>query len=73
MYGYGGADAGGEAGVPGVGHGWVVGGLYRYPTPPSHIPIFSHILALRPYPRPYEALRALNDEVSQMFLRYDPR
>ena len=44
-------------GVEGVypgwwGMGWVGGVLYRYPAQPSQIPVFSHILALRPYLRP---------------------
>ena len=55
-----------------VGPGGV---LYRYPVPGSHIPIFSHILALRAYPRPNEGNSQLFSEVSQIDpqidLRYD--
>ena len=36
-------------------------------------PIIEHILALRPYPRPYEGNLRLNNEVSQIWLRIDLR
>ena len=61
------ASSGVGRGVPGV---WdLVGGLeglYRYPPDTLPVPIFRHIPEVRPYPRPYEALRAVNDEVSQI-------
>ena len=44
--------------------GWSGRVLYRYPGPPSQIPIFNHILRLRPYPRPCKGNLRLNDEVS---------
>ena len=48
-----------------MGDGWVLGGLYRVPTRPVPVPVFSHILALRPYPRPYEGRIKVFHEVSQ--------
>ena len=57
----------GREGVPGV---WDWGGpggvLYRVlpSTPPG--PIFSHILALRPYLRPYEGNSEVIYEVSEI-------
>ena len=55
----------GGRGVPGV---WDEGGyregLYRVLPGPSHGPIFSHILASGPYPRPNKALFTGFHEVS---------
>ena len=60
-------------GVPGVGMTGVAGGLYRYPTHPYHIPVFSHILALRPYLRPNEGNSELFSEVSEIGSRIGSR
>ena len=61
----------GEGVYPGWGGTGVVGRvLYRYPSPSLPGPIFSHILASRPYPRPYEGLFSIFYEVPQIDLRY---
>ena len=61
-------------GVPGVGAGWVPGGVLYRVLPRHHPgPIFSHILSLRPYPRPYEGKSEVNDEVSQIGSRIGSR
>ena len=62
-------------GVPGVWDdgrlgGWS-GGLYRYPTRPVPRTHISHILALRPYPRPNEGYFMVSDEVSQIGSQID--
>ena len=48
----------------GMGLGGSGGVLYRYPGPATPGPIFSHILALEPYPRPNEGLFTGFHEVS---------
>ena len=48
-------------GGAGLGTGRV---LYRVLPSPSQIPVFSHILRLRPYPRPYDWRIKVIDEVS---------
>ena len=64
-------------GVPGVvGMVGTGEGLYRYPTSTLPGPLFSHIPALRPYPRPNEVNSKVFHEVSQIGssdgLRIDP-
>ena len=56
----------GSRGVPGV-VGWWVGleGCYTgTQSPPVPVPIISHILSLKAYPRPNEGNSEYNDEVS---------
>ena len=64
---------GGRCTRGGWGPGGWPGGLYRYPGPPSHIPIFSHILSLRPYLWPNEGNSQVFYEVSQIGYKNGPR
>ena len=58
---------GGEEVYPGWGvPGWVLEGYYPGTARTLLGPIFSHILALGPYPRPYEPLFSVFHEVSQI-------
>ena len=56
----------------GSGTGWVVGGAIPVPTRYPYLPVFSHILALRPYPRPNEGISEVFHEVSEIGSRNDP-
>ena len=65
------AMPGARGGVPGVGAGWVPGGLYRVPTQTIPGPIFSHISGLRAYLRPNEGNLRYIYEVSEIGSRID--